>query len=214
MSRLVIASDNPGKLREFDALLSPLGIDAVAQRELGIGEADEPHATFIENALAKARHASAASGLASLADDSGLCVDALDGLPGVRSARYAAHSAGDDGAVGRAEQDRRNNTKLIEALSRETRRDAAFVCALVYLRRADDPEPIVAVGRWRGAIVAEAAGDGGFGYDRHFFVPRSGCTAAELDLVTKNRVSHRALAMRSLVAQLAEYGIASSTRAR
>ena len=199
MPRLVIASGNPGKLREFIALLAPLGFDAVAQRELGIADADEPHATFVENALAKARHASAVSGLAALADDSGLCVDALDGLPGVRSARYADDGAADDD---RAARDRRNNAKLVRSLDGQTRRSAHFVCVLAYLRRADDPEPIVANGRWSGTIVATPSGDHGFGYDAHFLVTGLGRTAADLDAATKNRISHRAIAMRRLVDEL------------
>ncbi len=193
MSRLVIASSNPGKLREFAALLAPLGIEAVAQTALGIDEADEPHGTFLENALAKARHAGAAAGLPALADDSGLCVDALGGLPGVRSARFAA------GGAGRDDQDRRNNRKLVAALADASHRDAHYVCVLVWLRRADDAEPIVAFGRWDGLIVDAPAGDAGFGYDPHFFVPALGRTVAQLDAQTKNRVSHRALAMRALL---------------
>ena len=200
MSRLVIASNNPGKLREFEALLAPLGFDTVAQRALGIDEADEPHGTFIENALAKARHASAASGLAALADDSGLCVDALDGMPGVRSARYAG--TGTD----REAQDRANNAKLIDALSGIGRRDAHYVCVLVLLRRADDPEPIVTFGRWVGRIVDVPAGIDGFGYDAHFLLPGLGRTAAQLDPATKNHLSHRALAMRELERQLRARG--------
>ena len=201
MSRLVIASGNPGKLREFEALLAPLGFEIVAQGALGIGDADEPHPTFIENALAKARHAAAASGEAALADDSGLCVDALGGLPGVRSARYA--EAVDDGH-GRAGQDRRNNLKLVDALAGVARRTAHFVSVLAFVRHADDPEPIVTTGRWRGTIVADARGAGGFGYDGHFLVPELGLTAAELDPATKNRLSHRAMALRALVAALSE----------
>lgn len=199
MSRLVIASNNPGKLREFAALLAPLAFEAVSQGALGIAEADEPHATFVENALAKARHASAASGLAALADDSGLCVDALDGLPGVRSARYADADPAD---ASRATQDRRNNARLVAALAGETRRDAHYVCVLVFMRRPDDPEPIVATGRWNGRIVDVPRGDGGFGYDAHLLLPELGVTAAELDLPTKNRVSHRAIALRRLVDDL------------
>ncbi|MEO8938211.1 MAG: RdgB/HAM1 family non-canonical purine NTP pyrophosphatase [Burkholderiaceae bacterium] len=201
MSRLVIASNNPGKLREFAALLAPLAFESVAQAALGIAEVDEPHATFVENALAKARHASAASGLAALADDSGLCVDALDGLPGVRSARYADVDPAD---ASRSTQDRRNNARLITTLAGETRRDAHYVCVLVFMRRPHDPEPIVATGRWNGRIVDVPRGDGGFGYDAHLLLPELGVTAAELDLPTKNRVSHRAIALRRLVDALRE----------
>ncbi len=198
MSHLVIASGNPGKLREFAALLAPLGLDAVGQGTLGIDDAEEPHVTFIENALAKARHASAASGLPALADDSGLCVDALGGLPGVRSARFAEGSS----TGGRAEQDHRNNAKLIEALDGIERSDAWFVSVLAFLRHPDDPEPIVTVGRWKGAIVATPRGEKGFGYDPHFWLPDLGLTAAELDPARKNRISHRAIAMRQLAEAL------------
>jgi XTP/dITP diphosphohydrolase len=200
MTRLVVASNNPGKLREFAALLGPLGYDAVAQGELGIGEAEEPFGTFVENALAKARHASAASRLPALADDSGLCVPALGGLPGVRSARYATSEP----AGGRAEQDRLNNAKLVDALRGGVAREAYFVSCLVLVRTADDPEPVVAIGRWGGRIVDDPRGANGFGYDPHFLVPAFGVTAAELDLATKNRVSHRAIAMRRLVEALSE----------
>lgn len=198
MSHLVIASGNPGKLREFAALLAPLGLDAVGQGTLGIDDGEEPHVTFIENALAKARHASAASGLPALADDSGLCVDALGGLPGVRSARYAEGSS----TGGRAAQDHRNNAKLIEALDGIERSDAWFVSVLAFLRHPDDPEPIVTVGRWKGAIVATPRGEKGFGYDPHFWLPDLGLTAAELDPALKNRISHRAIAMRQLAEAL------------
>ena len=205
MPRLVIASDNPGKLREFAALLAPLGFDPVAQAALGIDEADEPYPTFVENALTKARHASAASGLPALADDSGLCVDALGGAPGVRSARYADVAAGTD----RATQDRANNAKLVEALAGADRRDACYVCCLAFLQHAADPEPLIAFGRWRGIVVAAPRGDGGFGYDPYFLLPDLGLTAAELDRDTKNRVSHRAIAMQRLGALLIERGHAA-----
>lgn len=198
MSRLVVASDNPGKLREFAALLAPLGWDAVAQRALGIGEADEPHATFIENALAKARHASAAAGLPAIADDSGLCVAALGGAPGVRSARWAG--VGGDRTV----RDAANNAKLVAALAGSTDRAAYFVACLVFLRAADDSEPIVATARWHGRIVDVPRGTGGFGYDPHFEVVGLAATAAELDAATKNRIGHRGLALRSLAAALGE----------
>ena len=200
MSRLVIASNNPGKLREFAALLLPFGLDAIAQRELGISDAEEPHATFIENALAKARHASAASGVPALADDSGLCVDALGGEPGVRSARYA-----DDRGLhaDRQSQDNRNNARLVASLARHADRSAHYVCALVLVRSAIDPEPIVAMGLWTGQIIDQPRGTHGFGYDPYFFLPELGMTAAELDLDTKNRISHRGLAMGRLSEELA-----------
>ena len=199
MSRLVIASNNPGKLREFTALLASFDIAAIAQRELGISDAEEPHVTFIENALAKARHASAASGLPALADDSGICVDALGGEPGVRSARYA-----DDRGlpVDRPSQDDRNNAKLVAALAAHTDRGAHYVCALVLTRSATDPAPIVAMGCWSGQIVESPRGTNGFGYDPYFLLPELGMTAAELDLDTKNRISHRGLALRRLAEEL------------
>ena len=192
MQRLVLASGNAGKLREFRRLLDPLGLDVVPQSELGIGPAEEPHATFIENALAKARHASAQSGLAALADDSGVCVDALDGAPGVRSARFA----------GEPLSDARNNEALVAALRGVDDRRAHYYCVLVLLRHADDPEPIVAEGIWRGKIVDTPRGSGGFGYDPHFQDDVTGLTGAELPLARKNALSHRGKAMRRLIARL------------
>ena len=192
--RLVLASNNPGKLREFDRLLSPLGIGVIAQSDLGIGEADEPHATFVENALAKARHASAQAKLPALADDSGVCVHALGGAPGVQSARYA----------GEPRSDARNNEKLIAALRDVADRRAHYACVLVLVRHADDPEPIIAEGRWHGIIVDAPRGDGGFGYDPHFLDPVTGLTGAELPLARKNELSHRGRAMRALIDRLQE----------
>ncbi len=189
---LVLASNNAGKLREFRRLLEPLGIAVVPQAELGIAEADEPHVTFIENALAKARHASAASGLPALADDSGVCVDALGGAPGVHSARYA----------GEPKSDARNNEALVAALRGIADRRAHYYCVLVLVRRADDPEPIVAEGAWHGRIVDAPRGGGGFGYDPHFEDDATGMTGAELPLERKNALSHRGQAMRRLIAQL------------
>ncbi len=202
MDRLVLASNNPGKLREFEALLAPLRLTVVPQGALDIPDTDEPFATFVENALAKARHASAASGLPALADDSGLCVDALGGAPGVRSARYAR----EDGAIDlpRPEQDRLNNAKLVAALAGQTNRYARFVCALVLVRAPDDPEPIVATGALAGAIVDAPRGDHGFGYDPHFLVASLDRTAAELDPATKNRIGHRGNALARLVEALRE----------
>jgi XTP/dITP diphosphohydrolase len=194
ISRLVLASANPGKLREFARLLAPLSIDVVAQGELGIAEADEPHVTFIENALAKARHASALANLPALADDSGICVDALNGAPGVQSARYA----------GEPKSDARNNAKLVATLSGVSDRRAHYYCVLVLLRHADDPEPLVAEGTWRGTIADEPRGLGGFGYDPHFRDAESGLYAAEMPLETKNAVSHRGKAMRALIGRLHE----------
>ena len=192
MKRLVVASGNPGKLAEIGALLAPLSIEAVPQSGLGIAEAEEPHGTFLENALAKARHASRASGLPALADDSGLCVDALGGEPGVHSAYYA----GREGT--REERDARNNAKLLRALGEE--RTAHYVCVLVLLRHASDPRPMVAEGLWHGEIARAPRGANGFGYDPLFSVPALGRTAAELAPAEKNRVSHRGQALAKLLA--------------
>src|SRR5262245_16120053 len=191
--KLVLASGNPGKLREFRQMLAPLGLEIVPQSELGITEPAEPHPTFLENALAKARHASGACGLPAFADDSGICVDALGGAPGVQSARYAG--APPSGASGRDDQDERNNRKLIAALSGATSRKAHYYCVIVLLRHAGDPEPLIAEGRWHGEVVATPRGAGGFGYDPHFLVPDYGRTAAELTPGEKNAVSHRGLAL-------------------
>jgi len=191
-SRLVLASSNMGKLREFQRLLSPLGIEVIAQGDLNIPDADEPHATFVENALAKARHASLLARLPALADDSGVCVDALDGAPGVYSARYA----------GEPKSDARNNTKLIAALAGVPDRRAHYYCMLALMRHADDPEPILAEGRWYGEIVDTPRGTGGFGYDPHFLDLATGLTGAELPLEQKNSVSHRGLALRALIERL------------
>jgi XTP/dITP diphosphohydrolase len=192
VSRLVLASSNTGKLREFQRLLSPLGIEVIAQAELNIPDADEPHATFVENALAKARHASRLACLPALADDSGVCVDALDGAPGVHSARYA----------GEPKSDTRNNAKLIAALAGAADRRAHYYCMLALTRHADDPEPILAEGRWHGMIVDSPRGAGGFGYDPYFLDLASGLTGAELPLEQKNQVSHRGQALRALIARL------------
>jgi len=196
VSRLVLASNNPGKLREIGALLAPLAIEVVLQAELGIGEAEEPHLTFLENALAKARHASLASGLSALADDSGLCVDALGGEPGVHSAYYA----GRDGS--REERDARNNSKLLAALAGVAERRAHYYCVMVLVRRADDPEPVFAEGIWRGEVALEPRGTAGFGYDPLFWLPARRCTSAELDAQEKNRISHRGQALSKLLARL------------
>ena len=192
LSRLVLASSNSGKLREFQRLLSPLGIEVIAQGDLNIPDADEPHATFVENALAKARHASLLARLPALADDSGVCVDALDGAPGVYSARYA----------GEPKSDARNNAKLVAALAGMADRRAHYYCMLALMRHADDPEPILAEGRWHGEIVDAPRGTGGFGYDPHFLDLATGLTGAELPLEQKNSVSHRGLALRALIARL------------
>jgi len=196
MDRLVLASSNAGKLREFRELLSPLGITVIAQQELGIADADEPHATFVENALAKARHASLQAGLPALADDSGVCVTALAGAPGVQSARYA----------GEPKSDARNNEKLIAALAGVKDRRAHYACVLVLVRHAQDPEPVITEGRWHGTIVDAPRGGGGFGYDPHFQDLATGMTGAELPRERKNELSHCGKAMRALLAKLAEGG--------
>lgn len=190
--RLVLASNNAGKLREFRRLLEPLRIEVIAQAELGIGEVVEPHPTFIENALAKARHASAHAELPALADDSGLCVPALGGMPGVISARYA----------GEPKSDARNNARLIAELRAVADRRAHYYCVLVWVRAPDDPEPIVAEGAWHGRIVEAPRGSGGFGYDPHFEDLETGMTGAELPLEKKNALSHRGRAIRALIEQL------------
>ena len=203
--KLVLASNNAKKLKELSALMAPLALDWVTQGELGIAEAEEPHITFVENALAKARHAAAASGHAALADDSGLCVDALGGAPGVYSARYARLPEAElavlaDREVRRARQDEANNDLLLDALRDETDRRAAFVCALVAVRSEDDPEPLIAFGRWQGEVRREREGQGGFGYDPLLFIPALGQTVAALDAEVKNRHSHRALAAQQMLA--------------
>ena len=195
-SRLVLASGNPGKLREFRRLLAPLGIDVIPQSELGIAEADEPHITFVENALAKARHASAHAKLPALADDSGLCVRALGGSPGVQSARYA----------GLPRSDARNNARLVEALAGVADRRAHYACVLALVRHEGDPEPILADGAWHGTIVDTPKGSGGFGYDPYFLDAATGRTAAELPLEDKNRISHRGKAARRMHVTLVGLG--------
>lgn len=192
--RLVLASGNPGKLREMRALLAPLGYEVVAQAELGIAEAEEPHDTFVENALAKARHASRASGLPALADDSGLCVDALGGAPGVHSAYFAGREGG------REERDARNNAKLLARLG--GKRKAHYRCVMALVRSANDPAPLIAEGRWDGEIARAPRGANGFGYDPLFLVPGRGMTAAELSDEEKNQLSHRARAVAQLLAAL------------
>lgn len=192
IERLVLASNNAGKLRELSAMLAPLGIEVVTQGSLGVSEAEEPHPTFVENALAKARHAAGETGLPALADDSGLCVRALGGKPGVLSARYA----------GEPKSDLANNAKLIADLHGVDDRRAHFYSVIVLVRSADDPQPLIADGEWHGEIVEQARGEGGFGYDPHFFVPSLEQTAAELAPELKNTLSHRAAAMRHLLDRL------------
>lgn len=192
IERLVLASGNAGKLREFRRLLEPLGLAVIPQAELGVDEAEEPHVTFVENALAKARHASLSADLPALADDSGVCVDALRGDPGVHSARYA----------GEPRSDARNNARLAAALQGVPDRRAHYYCVLALVRHAADPEPIIAEGRWDGRIALSPRGDGGFGYDPWFEDPLTGMTGAELPLARKNALSHRGKAMRALIARL------------
>jgi len=194
MKKLVLASNNAKKMKELDALLAPLGFQIIPQGQLGIPEADEPFSTFVENALAKARHAARHSGLPALADDSGLCVRALGGAPGVISARYA----------GEPKSDARNNEKLLAELAGHADRRAHFVSLLVLCRNADDPQPIIAEGEWHGEILTTPRGAEGFGYDPLFYVPSCCQTAAELDAATKNRLSHRGQAMQRLIARLPE----------
>ena len=192
MKKLVLASNNAKKMKELNALLAPLGFEVIPQGQLGIPEAEEPHCTFVENALAKARHASKESGLPALADDSGLCVAALGGAPGVYSARYA----------GEPKSDARNNEKLLAELGDNSHRAAHFVSVIVLVRHAEDPQPLIAEGEWHGEILPALRGEGGFGYDPLFNLPEFGKTAAELDADTKNRVSHRGQAMQQLIARL------------
>lgn len=195
VARLVVASGNRGKLAEFRQLCGGIGIECISQADLGIGEIEETASTFVGNALLKARHAARVSGLPALADDSGLCVDALDGAPGLHSARYAGV-----GADAQA-----NIVKLLAALEHlpEAQRGARFHCVLVLLRHADDPQPLIAQGEWHGRILAAPRGSGGFGYDPVFYDPEHGVAAAELEPAVKNRISHRGLALQRLREQLA-----------
>jgi XTP/dITP diphosphohydrolase len=196
--KLVLASSNPGKLREIGAILAPLSIEVVPQSALGIAVADVPHVTFLENALAKARHASRAAKLPALADDSGLCVDALGGAPGVQSAYYAGHEGS------REQRDARNNEKLLKAIAGQ--RSAHYRCVMVFVRHDSDPEPLVAEGVWRGEIARAPRGSNGFGYDPLFYLKELNKTAAELDSDHKNRISHRGIALQKLLGLLRESG--------
>ena len=190
--KLILASNNAGKLREFAPLLAPLGLVVEPQGMHNVPEAEEPHLTFVENALEKARHASRLTGLPALADDSGVCVNALGGAPGVLSARYA----------GEPKSDQRNNQKLIADLAPHADKSAYYYCVLVYVRHADDPQPVIADGRWNGVMLEVPRGEGGFGYDPYFLLPELGLTAAELPAADKNRLSHRGQALRALVEKL------------
>lgn len=193
LKQLVLASNSAGKVREFSALFAPLGIAIIPQGDLGIAAAEEPYFTFVENALTKARHASKESNLPALADDSGICIAALDGRPGVRSARYAGEEA----------SDANNNAKVIAELKGVSDRRAHYVCALVFIRHALDPEPVIVQTQWHGELIDVPQGNAGFGYDPHFWLPSLGKTAAELDPIEKNRISHRGQALRDLLRILA-----------
>jgi XTP/dITP diphosphohydrolase len=190
--RLILASNNAGKLKEFAQLLAPIGFELHPQGEFNVPEADEPHKTFVENALEKARHAARLTGLPALADDSGVCVNALGGAPGVYSARYA----------GEPKSDARNSEKLIADLAQHADKSAYYYCVLVYVRHADDPQPVIADAAWHGEIIDTPRGANGFGYDPYFLLPGFGKTAAELGPDEKNAVSHRGQALRLLVEKL------------
>ncbi|GAC1334284.1 MAG: RdgB/HAM1 family non-canonical purine NTP pyrophosphatase [Collimonas sp.] len=193
MSRtLVLASNNAGKLKEFSQLLAQIDFEVRPQGEFNVPEAEEPYLTFIENALAKARHASRLTGLPALADDSGVCVNALGGAPGVLSARYA----------GEPKSDTENNRKLVADLASHADKSAYYYCVLVFVRHADDPQPVIADGRWNGLIIDAPRGAGGFGYDPYFLLPEQNKTAAEFTAAEKNAVSHRGQALRALVEKL------------
>ena len=189
LNKLVIASGNAGKLREIQHLLAPLEIEVLPQSDFNTPEADEPYFTFIENALAKARHSSLHSGLPALADDSGICVDALQGAPGVYSARFA----------GEPKSDARNNEKLLQVLEDIENRHAHYYCAMVLVRNPQDPQPLIAQGIWQGEILRAPRGDGGFGYDPLFLDAKTGKTGAELPMDIKNRISHRGQALRDML---------------
>ena len=196
MKKLVLASGNAGKLREFGQLLAPFDFEVLPQSAFNVPEADEPHITFVENAIAKARHAAQLTGLPALADDSGLCVSALGGAPGVFSARYAQSSPDEP------KSDQRNNAKLIADLAGIADRRAHYVAVLVLMRHADDPQPIVTEGEWHGEIIDTPRGEGGFGYDPYVLIPELGKTVAELPHEEKNRRSHRGQALAQLLARL------------
>lgn len=190
--RIVLASNNKGKLREFYQMLAPLGLEVLSQSEFQVPDCPEPYCTFVENALAKARHAAKITGLPALADDSGICSPALGGAPGVFSARYA----------GEPKSDQANNQRLIADLSTHQDKSVYYYCVLVFVRSENDPQPIIADGRWQGTLIDEARGDGGFGYDPYFYLSEFGKTAAELTAEEKNSISHRAQALQALIQKL------------
>jgi XTP/dITP diphosphohydrolase len=192
VKKIVLASGNPGKLREFAEMLATVDFEVVPQSQFNVPEADEPHFTFVENALAKARHAARLTGLPCLADDSGICVEALGGEPGVHSARYA----------GEPKSDERNNQKVIAELQGKADRRAHYVAVLVFVRHADDPQPLIVEGEWHGEIIDTPRGANGFGYDPYFLVPDLNQTAAEIAADEKNKRSHRGKALRELVTKL------------
>lgn len=191
--KIVLASNNAGKLKEFSALFAAQQIDILPQSAFNTPECPEPHCTFVENAIAKARHASQHSGLPALADDSGICVNALNGAPGVLSARFAGENPKSDAA---------NNAKVSAELANCVDTSCYYVCVLVLVRHAQDPQPIIAEGIWRGQWQTQSAGEHGFGYDPHFYLPEYACTAAQLSPEDKNRISHRALALQELLRKI------------
>ena len=192
MKKLVLASNNPGKLREFAQMLAQLDFEVLPQAQFDVPDAEEPHFTFVENALAKARHAARLTGLPAMADDSGICLSALGGEPGVHSARYA----------GEPKSDQRNNERMLAELAGQADRRAHYVCVLVFVRHADDPQPVIAEGEWHGEIIDTPQGENGFGYDPYFWVPEKGCTVAQMAAEDKNAMSHRGKALRLLIEQL------------
>lgn len=195
LDQIVLASNNPGKLREFGALFDQYNIKITPQGELNVTECDEPYHTFVENALKKARHASQQTGLPAVADDSGIVVPALNGAPGVLSARYAT-------LFGEEKSDANNNACLLRELQKHEDKSAAYIAVLVFVRHADDPAPLIAQAWWRGVVQEEAKGEHGFGYDPHFYVPEYQQTAAEMSPALKNSLSHRAMALKKLVAEM------------
>lgn len=198
LKKIVLASNNAGKVKEFNLLLAPLGLEVIPQGLLGIPSCEEPFPSFVENAITKARHASKLSGLPALADDSGICVDALGGLPGVLSARFSLSDQKKDPS------DEDNNQLLIKKLANISNRAAHFTCTLVFLQSEIDPEPLIATGKWHGEVIDSPRGSAGFGYDPHFFIPSLNKSAAELSAEEKNAVSHRGLAMRELILKLSQ----------